>query len=74
MRLTHTYLIFPDQDIKIAVRSGKVAKTPASVISTACPSCQGDMGRKELCKECGKELRMRKPCTVLRFPGGRNKD
>ena len=53
MKLTHTYLIFPDQDIKIAVRSGKVAKTPASVISTACPSCQGDMGRKEFCKECG---------------------
>tara|TARA_R110002074_G_scaffold7642_6_gene32388 strand:- start:4642 stop:5445 length:804 start_codon:yes stop_codon:yes gene_type:complete len=54
MRLTHTYLIFPDQDIKIAVRSGNVAKAPTSVISTACPSCQGDMGRKELCKECGK--------------------
>ena len=55
MRLTHTYLMFPDQDIKIAVKTGKIAKTPTSPISTACPICEGDMGRKELCKECNKE-------------------
>jgi len=39
----------------IPVKIGNRHKKADTVTSTACPDCNGDMGRKNYCKSCGKE-------------------
>jgi len=59
MRGTRSNIVFKTKDgvpMVIPVKIANYQKADTSLFKQACPNCKGDVGRKNVCKECEQEI------------------